>query len=1095
MPRIDIRSWLQALGMSYYAQAFADHHIDEQALVLLTDADLKEIGISSLGHRKKLLHAIASLLARDAVQGGESAARDWDMGERRTVTVMFCDIASFTRMTADRDPEEIHGLLNRYFELVDGIVQAYGGHVDKHIGDAVMAVFGAPVAHTNDPERAVRAALDIHHAVGSLRPAIRVHTGIASGPVVASPTGSPTHREYTMIGHAVNLAARLQGQAASGEILASAAVQGAVAHLVESTPVDDMALEGIDAPGRFWRIQCLRAQAAVGARPAFVGRSREMGQLAEWLEACRAHGKGHVAHISGEAGIGKTRLVEELRAMAEARGFGHHTGLVLDFGDGGDQSAITDLVCSLLRIARSSSAAERAQAVRSARERCLIAPDQEAYLNDLLDLPQPGLLRARYNAMPHVVRSQGKREIVAELIVQCAAERPQLVIIEDVHWADEAVLAYLHHVARSIANRPVILLLTARREGDPLAVLANDPGVTMSTLSLVPLMPDESRTLAGQFSHLDGSVIRTCVQRAGGNPLYLEHLLHNAEDGALDSLPDSLQSLIQARIDHLDSRNKRALQAASVMGQRFTLAALRYLLDDPIYTCESLIEHHLVRRVGEEYLFAHALVMEGVYASLLRSWRRSLHRKAAAWFAAHNPALHAEQLERAEDVEAPRAYLAAARGQTNEYRFERALALVERGLALPGDHTTRHALICFRADLLRELGTTAESIAAFEHAEVLASDDIERCRAWIGQVQGLRIADRTEQALPMLARAQAVAAQHDMIEELATIHYLRGSLFFPRGDIEGCLDEHEKARGYARLASSPELEARALGGLGDAYYMRGQMVSAHAHYARCIELCRAHGIGSIEVANLAMRGNARLYQNDLHGALRDGSDAAVAAAQVGNKRAEIVARGAMGLVLVEMGRIEQARAELSRALEGARALGSRRFAIHCLTLLGKLLVMEGRGAEAREPIEESLRLSRETDFSFEGPMTLSVLALASDDPDEQRRALAEGEEWLRSDSLSHNYLQFYRDAMNVALRAGDADSVERYADALEAYTRGELLPWSQLYIQRGRALAAHMRGARDEGVLSALRQLHEQTQRVGLHPAALAIEQALGLPA
>ncbi len=189
---MDVETWLSDLGLGQYAEAFGANDIDGETLASLDGDDLKELGVNSLGHRKKLLAAIEQLSDGNA----DVAPREPLAGERlRQVTILFADIAGFTRLSTERDVEDVHAMLNEYFAAVDGVVQRYGGTVDKHIGDAVMAVFGAPVAHGDDPERAVRAALDIHAAVAALEPPQAVHVGIASGEIVASGTGSDQHRE------------------------------------------------------------------------------------------------------------------------------------------------------------------------------------------------------------------------------------------------------------------------------------------------------------------------------------------------------------------------------------------------------------------------------------------------------------------------------------------------------------------------------------------------------------------------------------------------------------------------------------------------------------------------------------------------------------------------------------------------------------------------------------------------------------------------------------------------------------------------------------------------------------------------------------
>ena len=250
---MDVAAWLRDLGLEAYVEAFAENGVDAELLGELNNEDLKDIGIAKLADRKRLLNAIADLAscspAHDARPSQPATA-----GEHRQVTVLFADIAGFTRLTTELGAENIHSLLNRYFETVDSIVANYGGTVDKHIGDNVMAVFGAPIAHDDDPLRAVRAAFEIHRQVGQLHDSrgrkLEVHVGIASGQVVASGTGSDKHRQYTVTGDLVNLAARLQSRAEAGETLISNALFRAVAHEIDCESLGEVDVKGIDGAGR-----------------------------------------------------------------------------------------------------------------------------------------------------------------------------------------------------------------------------------------------------------------------------------------------------------------------------------------------------------------------------------------------------------------------------------------------------------------------------------------------------------------------------------------------------------------------------------------------------------------------------------------------------------------------------------------------------------------------------------------------------------------------------------------------------------------------------------------------------------------------------
>jgi class 3 adenylate cyclase len=246
-------------------------------------------------------------------------------GERRPVTVLFADLTGYTRLSSELDVEEVHRIVTAVLETVDAIVDDYGGTVDKHIGDAVMAVFGAPVAHGDDPVRAVRAAFDMHQAMvrlsGELGRTLQVHIGIASGEVVAADVGGDGHEAYTVVGESVNLAARLDERAKPAETLISDAVQGAVSGIAHCEPLGELSLKGLDRPVPAWRVRDLKTGTKDPALGPLVGRSSELAQFAGILSACRETGTGQAALVRGEAGIGKTRLVEEFIKLAGEQGF------------------------------------------------------------------------------------------------------------------------------------------------------------------------------------------------------------------------------------------------------------------------------------------------------------------------------------------------------------------------------------------------------------------------------------------------------------------------------------------------------------------------------------------------------------------------------------------------------------------------------------------------------------------------------------------------------------------------------------------------------------------------------------------------------
>ncbi len=372
-----------------------------------------------------------------------------------------------------------------------------------------------------------------------------------------------------------------------------------------------------------------------------------------------------------------------------------------------------------------------------------------------------------------------------------------------------------------------------------------------------------------------------------------------------------------------------------------------------------------------------------------------------------------------------------------------------------------------------------------------APDDIALCRARLGLAAALRVSDQHKSALTELEAAEPVARAHGLIHELSSIHHLRGNLFFPLGNIDGCLKEHEQALDYARRAGWKEGEARALGGLGDGHYLRGRMATAHDHFARCVALCQANGFGRIEVANRHMIGWSGLYLGPLADAELEGVAAAEMASRVSHHRAEMIGRLLVILVRTEAGRLTEVRRELDRAHGLAGRLGARNFEAMASIYSARLLALEGHRAEAMAEAKKAMEISRVAGIAFQGPMILGTIALLTEDPAICRDALAEAEALLAGGAVGHNYFWFYRDAIDVALTQEDWALAERYAAALEAYTASEPIVWADLIIARGRALAALGRGRSDRNLAMEIERLKTEASRLGWQQTIPALDHAL----
>ncbi|MFP6748630.1 MAG: adenylate/guanylate cyclase domain-containing protein, partial [Alphaproteobacteria bacterium] len=983
-------------------------------------------------------------------------------------------------------------MLNGFFAVVDEVLRRYGGTIDKHIGDAVMAVFGAPVAHTDDPERALRAARDIHAAVASLSPPLKVHIGVASGRVVASSTGSAEHTEYTVTGDSVNLAARLTDLASPDETLASASVQRALGGRFKGADLGARMIAGLPEPVTVYRLEDI-AEERIEQKP-FVGRRRELQLCEAAISRCLARGTGETFIFRGEAGIGKSRLLEEFERLAAKQGFDTHTGLVLDFGTAKGQDAVGALVRSLLAIAANSGKETRREAAERVLADGLLATDRRVFLHDLLDLEPPEALRDLYDGMNNTARVQGRQATVAELAEALSRHRPIVVKIEDLHWADANVLEHIAHLARTTAKCRMLLLLTTRLAGDQLteAWRRSIPDAEVETLDLGPMALSEAEDLAHTIDDLSGDLIRDIIARAGGNPLFLEQLLRNADQIGASELPGSVQGIVQARLDALPQRDRGALQAASILGQRFSLSALGHVMDDSGYSPDGLLDQALIRAAGEDFHFAHALIGDGVHASLLKPRRKELHGRAATYYRDRDGVLLAEHLEHAEDESAGEAYLNAAKQQADGFRYDPALRLVERALKLDGEAATRFELRRLEGELLKDLGQMAASVSAFEQALELAESDEQFCRASLGLAAGLHIENQHDRAMACLDGCLEMAERNAFHDLLADLHHLRGNLYLPLKRIDKMRQEHEKSLNYAQLIASPYAEARALGGLGDVGYGDGRMKTGKHYFSRCVEIAERHGLARISALYKPMQAFCELFLLELERAEETGLSAVSNAARTGDAYAEMIAHNCLSEVYFLRHDFEAMRFHGERSLEIVHRIGAKRFEFNgMLTRARYQHYHDDDQAAALETYRDTYRISMATKPGFTGAWVTGRLAMAADSPEERDWALREGERLLEDGAHAHNHFYFRVDAMEVCLREKDSGGVLKHAAGFERFVGDEPTAWSDFFICRGRALTAFGQGGRDLEAIAELKSLKSIAANKGLKWALPEIDAAL----
>lgn len=1020
-------------------------------------------------------------------------------GELRPVTVLFADLSGFTALASDHDPEDVQRLLNDFFAIADGVIVRLGGTIDKHIGDCVMAVFGAPVARGDDAERAIAASIGISEGLAPIAArydagTLDVHCGLAAGTVLAGSTGSDAHRPYTITGSSVNLAARLCDLAKRGEILLSGDLAAAVAHRYSVEAIGSHRLDGFAEELPVFRLSRTEQIKRDMSAPRFVGRDAEVRQIDAQLDTTGREATGRIVYIRGDAGIGKTRLLEEAVNAAHQRGFHCLSAAIMSFG-AGSQAQLRRLVTqALLGIEPGLDESQMATNFAAFVAENELGERDETFLHDLMGLMLPARLARVFDTFDAPGRRAARAATLMKFAGLAARQRPLFMAVEDLHWIDEDGLDVLAALAQAALAHPIMLVFTARPESDPIDTawrmrIAPTP---LTTLDLSALSERDARQLAAQVFEGKSALVKDVLARAAGNPLFLVQLLHHKTGAGGEALPQSIQSLIVARLDRLDEAHRRIVQTASVLGQRFTQDEIDHLVEAPGVAMQALIDAFLIRPGAQHFEFVHALVRDATYGTLPKSRRRALHIKAAQWYRERDKLIAAGHLDQAQDPGAARAYDEAAQSEWTIYHYDSAITLNKRAIAIAEEGTFKAELLTRRGEMLLETGQIAASLEMWPEAlRLAAQEDALSCRANIGFAQSLRLVDRFGEAFAALDRAEAIADRDRLLLELSRSHHLRGNLLFPQGRLAECLAEHQKALDFARQAGSIEAEIRALGGLGDGYYAHGRMLSAYDAFSRCVALARQEGFGRIEVANLPMCAIGALSKGEWQEAQDYNREAIGLAERAGARRALMIAHHCSYFCLFEADQLVAAREHAVKADELAIALGTRRFEAESKMFFAELALAAERLDEALHFAQWALRLCEETGLNYMGPIVLGMLAELAGNESERQELIARARYILASGAPSHNHMFFNSHMMTASLKRGEWQAAEGFAEALADYSAKEPFPWADFLIERARVLIAFGRGERSGEVKAELARVAAHGRKLNFIRATRALDEAI----
>jgi class 3 adenylate cyclase/predicted ATPase len=659
---MDLRGWLRSLGLERYEAAFRENEIDEMVLPSLTAEDLKDLGVGIVGHRRKLLDAITALRAKDpsgdAVSSPPSATPE-DRAERRQVTVMFSDLVGSTALSARMDPEDLREVISAYQKCVAETVGRCGGFVAKYMGDGVLVYFGYPQAHEDDAERAVRAGLALVEAVPKLPTTagspLQVRIGIATGLVVVGDlVGSGEAQERGVVGETPNLAARLQAAAAPGTIVIGPTTRQLLAGLFEYSDLGRIEMKGFAAPIKAYEVvrtsavqSRFEALHAATSLTALVGREEESELLLRRWSRTKT-GEGQVVLVSGEAGIGKSRLTATLMERLAAE---PHTRLRYFCSPQHMDSALYPIIGQMelaAGLAHDDTLQAKLDKLDSVLAKTSTSIEHAALFAEMLSLPNDG----RYPALELTPQQRRQRTLQALILQMEALTRasPVLMIFEDAHWTDPTSLEALGRVVDRIETLRVLLIVTFRPEFDPPWI--GRPHVTALTINRLGQRDVGAiidRVVGNKL--LPASVRHDIMERTDGIPLFVEEMtkavLEAENEGSAKravaavpspalAVPASLHASLMARLDRLGPA-KQVAQIGAAIGRTFShalLAAVVRKTDAELRSAlERLIQAGLLFRQGvpphATYLFKHALVQDAAYGTLLRQPRRELHARIA----------------------------------------------------------------------------------------------------------------------------------------------------------------------------------------------------------------------------------------------------------------------------------------------------------------------------------------------------------------------------------------------------------------------------------------------------------------------------------
>jgi class 3 adenylate cyclase/tetratricopeptide (TPR) repeat protein len=1004
-------------------------------------------------------------------------------GERKQVTVLFCDLVGSTSLAERLGPEAMHLLLNRFFELALSEVHRYEGTINQFLGDGFMALFGAPIAHEDHARRAALAALGLQKLLGEHRDELggregldlKVRMGINTGWVVVGGIGDELRRDYTAIGDTTNLAARLQQHAEPGAILVSEDTSRFLHGSARLEPLSPLQVKGKEAPVQAFRLLSLgvlQSEQAVldgMTRSPFVGRQREMATLEDLWERA-AGGEGQVVGIAAEAGAGKSRLVYELRRRPWDRPVLFLAGRCISYASGVPYVPILYMLRNEWGIAEADDPATVAAKVAASLERAgMDAAESLPYLLQLLGIHEGTEKLAELS--PQALQARTFR-ILRQLILGAGQGNLVVLEIEDLHWVDKTSEDFLAFLAEGLVAARMLLLLTYRSGYRP-------PWLEKSyatQIALSRLNEQESRAVARSVLQRVGApedLVDAVLDKAEGNPLFLEELARSVLEHPDVTVPDTIQGVLMARIDRLPEGHKRLLQTASVLGRELSLPLLARVWgqDDglpPLLSDLKRWELFYEEPTAEEprYLFKHALTQEAVYQTLLKSRRQALHAAAGRAF----EQLHADRLEEVYDSlayhyskagDAPKAvrYLSLlARQAAGRYAHSEAAQALREALAhcegLPAVERDRRRLeiILQLAESLLPLARIPETLELFLGHRELVDRLGDPALAgpfyfWLAHTYSY-LGDQEAAASNARLSIAAARRQGDTVTEGKAWYVLCRDAFWSGRFSEG-IEHGREALALLERSDEPWWQGQAYWVAGFHHYVLGQFEEAFDKMKWADAIWKALQDPRLDPSWStgyfhASLGDWELGIEECRGGLERAQDPLNTAA----------ALGFLGYAYLEKGDLPQAIEALEESTQRLRQAGMQQLLGWFSAFLAEAYLRSGRPEEARDFAHEALAVTEGVRFRYGSGMAqraLGRIAQAEGSSEEAAIWLQEALESFRSIQAPFEVGRTRLDLARAA-GAGSAQAATELGEGLRIFSRLGL----PAYVEKAERLAAEL---------------------------------------